>query len=117
MKTDYKDGWLTIREEDSWTDEPVKVITWWPICQDSRASLESMELLNKECTYEGGGVYSIRLAPYQYRRASLPQGGSTLPIAVERVPIPPPKVRKGIEIRYRNGSWMKYLKTEGWVIA
>lgn len=117
MRTDYKDGWLAIREEDNWTDEPVKVITWWPIYQDSLASLNSMELLDKECTYEGSGVYNIRIAPYQYRRAALSQGGSTLPIATERVAIPAPKVRKGVQIRYRHGSWMKYLKSEGWVIA
>ena len=31
-------------------------------------------------------------------------------------PVPMPKVRKGIETRYRNGRWEKLLK-KGWVAA
>ena len=34
----------------------------------------------------------------------------------ESEPLPCPKVRKGIETRYRNGRWEKRLKT-GWVPA
>ena len=32
-------------------------------------------------------------------------------------PIPQPKVRKGIEARYRNGRWEKYTKAHGWTAA
>jgi hypothetical protein len=32
-------------------------------------------------------------------------------------PLPCPKVRKGIDTRYRQGAWEKYLKSEGWVKA
>lgn len=32
-------------------------------------------------------------------------------------PIPCPKVRKGIETRYRNGNWEKYSKAKGWIRA
>ena len=35
----------------------------------------------------------------------------------ERVPIPPPKVRKGIEVRYHNSRWEKCTKREGWIPA
>lgn len=31
--------------------------------------------------------------------------------------LPCPKVRKGIETRYRYGKWEKYSKREGWVTA
>lgn len=36
--------------------------------------------------------------------------------SVSRTPIPCPKVRSGIETRYRHGAWEKLLKT-GWVLA
>ena len=32
-------------------------------------------------------------------------------------PIPAPKVRAGVEVRYRDGRWQKYLKSQGWVTA
>lgn len=32
-------------------------------------------------------------------------------------PLSCPKVRKGIETRYRSGVWEKYLKQSGWVRA
>jgi hypothetical protein len=117
MKTDYKDGWLTIREEENLSNEPIKQITWWPIAKDTKTSLEAMDLLDKEATYTSGGTYSIRIAAYQYRRAILTDAGSTRPLAMEHQPIEAPKVRKGIEVRYRNGQWQKYLKSQGWVTA
>lgn len=36
---------------------------------------------------------------------------------VENIPIPCPKVRAGIETRYKNERWQKYLKSSGWVTA
>lgn len=32
-------------------------------------------------------------------------------------PIPQPKVRKGIEVRYHAGRWEKYSQREGWIRA
>ena len=32
-------------------------------------------------------------------------------------PYPCPKVRRGVEMRYHDGVWQKYLKTQGWVSA
>jgi hypothetical protein len=31
--------------------------------------------------------------------------------------VPPPKVRAGIETRWRNGAWEKYLRSKGWELA
>jgi len=36
---------------------------------------------------------------------------------LEVTPIAPPKVRKGIEIRYANGRWEKCSKAKGWIHA
>jgi hypothetical protein len=32
-------------------------------------------------------------------------------------PLPCPKVRAGVETRYHDGRWEKYLKARGWVAA
>jgi hypothetical protein len=76
-----------------------------------------MDFLDKEALYEGGGTYRIRMAAYTYRTASLSEYGNTRSMAIETEPIAAPKVRKGIETRYRDGRWQKYLKSEGWVTA
>lgn len=34
---------------------------------------------------------------------------------VKEIPIPPPKVRAGVEVRWNEGRWQKYLKAKGWV--
>ena len=47
----------------------------------------------------------------------LVNGGRTQAIKREIEPIPCPRVRAGIETRYRSGRWEKYLKREGWVRA
>lgn len=44
----------------------------------------------------------------------LPQGGKTRPEFTEETPFECPKVRRGIETRYRDGRWQKLLKS-GWV--
>jgi len=36
---------------------------------------------------------------------------------IRKEPLPCPKVRRGIETRYRDGQWERYLKMEGWVRA
>jgi hypothetical protein len=36
---------------------------------------------------------------------------------VTKTPYPCPKVKKGVEVRYRSGLWEKYLRTRGWVAA
>lgn len=117
MKTAYYKGWLTIREVENDLLEPVRRITYWPVSQGSEAWLRDMDYLNKEATYDGNGCYQIRIAPYVYRPCNLAEYGQTRSLAVETEPIPAPKVRKGIETRYRDGRWQKYLRSEGWVNA
>jgi hypothetical protein len=40
--------------------------------------------------------------------------GST-PTFTETEQIPPPRVRKGVEIRYYSGAWERYYKGQGWI--
>jgi hypothetical protein len=36
-------------------------------------------------------------------------------IRIEHEPVPCPPVRRGLETRYRDGAWWKFLKSAGWV--
>ena len=96
--------------------EPTMQVLYWPVTKSTLQELKDMDFLDKEVTYEGSGVYNMRLAPYQYQRLALIDGGSTKPLEVERYPIPAPKVRKGIPVRWRNSRWEKALKT-GWTMV
>ena len=113
-----KDGFLCIRYTDGYSNEPKRVILYWPVCRydaDCHA-----HLIDKEAFDANNGSFSVRngSSPYSgWTTLPLREGGTTKPIAVEHERIEPPKVRKGIEIRYRSGRWEKYLKSQGWVMA
>ena len=97
-------------------DKPEMVMQHWPIGICDRgielSSHEGAEVLKGGCSYE----YTLRIAAYEYVRIYLKDQGQTQSIHTYSVLIPCPKVRKGIETRYRNGFWEKLLKS-GWVAA
>lgn len=69
--------------------------------------------------YEGG-IYSFRIRDGERRwDVQLKDGGKTMPIKTDKIPIPCPKVRSGIQVRWSKWDyrWEKYLKTQGWVSA
>ena len=43
--------------------------------------------------------------------------GKTIPIETLIKEVSCPKVRKGIEVKWKNGCWQKYLRSAGWVSA
>ena len=115
-------GWLCILAESPMDAEPFLMRLWYPIreCTEGRAEYEfgpqGWDTLGKEMRSTGYGHYVC--ADGQGRQTYiLTEAGATLPIAVEQVPIPCPKVRKGIEVRYTRGAWRKCLKSQGWVYA
>ena len=98
-------------------DEPEMIIHHWPIGETDHpcfviASHENSEVSKSGCNF----MYTLRIAPYDHVRISLKDQGKTKSIDTIIEPIPCPKVRKGIETRYRNGKWEKELKS-GWVTA
>jgi hypothetical protein len=117
------DGWLCIK----WTcpdfNEPKIVSDYWPCYRPSGCDREWAEsLVGKEATTQqfNGGRYSVKTTPGMsgyWVELQLKDGGKTTPIHRTVEPYPCPKVRKGIETEYRNGRWMKYLRSEGWVYA
>ena len=98
-------------------DKPELIIHHWPIGQcDKRIEIseyEGAEVSKGGCSYE----YVLRLAAYEYVRIYLKDQGQTQSIDTIIEPIPCPKVRKGIETRWQNGQWEKYMKSKGWVSA
>ena len=113
----YRNGHLCIRYQDTRSDIPEITVLYWPILRTIEA--EYAEHYGKTAHDENDGIYSVQAGsgPFSgWIRFRLTEGGQTKPIAQDAVPIPKPKVRKGIEVRYRYGRWEKLLKT-GWTTA
>ena len=111
---DYK-GELCVIDEDSLSDEPKMLVLYWPTgirTADFLASYGSDMIGRQVRSGRFAGSYIIDGTRLQI---NLTEGGQTRPIHNKIIPIPAPKVRKGIEVRYYNGRWQKYLKTKGWV--
>ena len=75
--------------------------------------IEKYEVLHDGSTYricEKGGQLKTR-----YTQLNLKEGGKTKPVKFERIPIPQPKVKAGIKVRWNENKhvWEKLLST-GW---
>lgn len=117
---DYRDGWMCLKTIEPMFNEPKLVTQWWPIERTAAGEQEVLDLAGNEGCMSGGRV-SFRMgkspnAAWAQDR-NLPQSGRTVAIATETTDYPCPKVRTGIETRYRQGRWEKYLKSAGWVAA
>lgn len=107
-------GQLCILYEYTLTDSPEIARSFYSIGTSTRAFVADYgtEKIGSPMTRRGDGLFEDRDG-LSYR---LIDGGRTKPIHFDRVPVPVPKVRPGIELRWRDG-WEKYLKTKGWVAA
>ena len=96
-------------------DKPEMIVHHWPIGNIRPyidiSSYEGHEV-NSRQSYSG--VYTLRIAAYQYVDIYLTDLGKTKSIDTITIKIQCPKVRKGIETRWYNGRWEKLLKS-GWV--
>lgn len=126
----HKDGWLCVVMECLDYSEPFIERIYYPVeqCREAQAA----HLIGSPCKPHamGGGLYTARVKgatvdvgasePYQWPdydlNLRLKDDGRTMPVAVEKEPVPCPKVRKGQETRYRYGVWQKYT-AKGWVSA
>ena len=92
--------------------QPVRVLTGWrvlnarvtgPPAPELQAGLEVQYLTGSNDTWQTyrHGAYLILTTEHE---------GWT-----SAAPLPCPKVRAGVETRYRDGRWQKYLKARGWV--
>lgn len=116
----YRDGWMCAVIGMPGFDEPMMVTNWWPIERVYPGEREVLDLTGARCELypEGRVIFKMGTSPTALwgRERHLADGGKTLPIHTENIPIPPPKVRKGIETRYHAGNWHKKLKS-GWTYA
>lgn len=111
-------------EESDWS-EPVLRRWYWEIWSGGKSAAECYALghgLQRRRTGESNGQYVYSYDPSLPPGASrtvfmLKDGGRTQAYRIDSEPIPAPKVRKGIETRWKDGHWQKYLKAEGWVRA
>jgi len=115
-------GILCIRDTSNNYDHPIRQQIYWPA--SARTSLANAidyfpELAGGPLQVEpasGSGQFSFR-RNHVTLYVRIVGGGTTLAIANDEERIPEPKVRRGIETRYRAGRWEKYLKSQGWVSA
>jgi hypothetical protein len=114
---DWRDGWLCVKYTSSQWLTPEVVTIWWPVRECSSREADELGILGVEALRQSPGNYVARSASYQWwYDLPLKDGGRTQPIHTEVVPYPCPKVRKGIEVEYRQGQWWKRLKS-GWKVA
>ena len=114
----YEDGQLAIKHECAVFSEPKIVTLWWGFGPVAKYAVECY--LDKPIRELGGGCYEVKYLGIAYGGGTtlrLPDGGQTKPFKVIESDYPCPKVRKGIETRYHDGVWQKYLRSEGWIAA
>lgn len=116
-------GELWVRETYNHHEEPLKVSLYWKIIRAAGSSWNAMRPDEGDiATYDRSGGWTTRRpdgAQYDAGRSSghvWTGDGSEKAQVVEKEPLPPPKVRRGVEVRYRDGGWQKLLK-KGWVPA
>ena len=115
-KLEFYGAWLCVKSEDKDYFEPRLIVHYYPIVKlygSDRAVLADREGLNVRGKSNGNGFYfDEKGGEYQLLNA-----GGTLPIHTDITPVPCPKVRKGIETRWKSGLWEKYTKAHGWQLA
>ncbi|HXJ56444.1 MAG TPA: hypothetical protein VNU68_07240 [Verrucomicrobiae bacterium] len=114
-RIDWHDGWLCVVYTDSEWSNPVRYAHWWPAERGPRE--DYAELIGKPTSVHNGEFSARRWENGPWFSSRLLNGGQTQPIRTDRTPVLCPKVRAGIETRYRDGQWQKHLKTAGWVPA
>lgn len=120
-------GRYYIRYEVARWSEPILDVMYWPVSRwtNGGARVEDLPLPAHSC---GEGSYTVRrerdldkpqLGFDAFFTVYLENGGQTKadPALGEHLAIEAPKVRKGIEVRYKDGAWQKYSKREGWIHA
>ena len=114
------EGWAVVRSPMTLSDKPEEIVNYYPTGMRVKDLIENYGIpVPADLEYSTMGRYAVMTGRPMYGQAriiALPQLGQTRCIKQEIIPIPGPKVRKGIEVRWR-GRWEKYLKAEGWVIA
>jgi hypothetical protein len=115
------EGWAMVRSPMVYSDKPEEIVNYYPTDIRTKQMTDDFGIpVPAELEYSSMGKYAVLTGRPMYgtpRYIALPQLGQTQCTKQEVIPIPAPKVRKGIEVRWYNGKWQKYLKSSGWVAA
>lgn len=110
-------GRIYVVDSESAWDRPEWIVRYWPT-RFGRQDLASFSTERPDDKAEdikvcqSGHGYDLKFPNCGF--ASFAQvNGTDRPLRFETVPYPCPKVKAGIETRYRDGRWQKLLKT-GW---
>ena len=119
---DYRDGWMCLRTDSTDFNEPKRVRQWWRIEREQPGERAVIDLAGSYASmYAGRVAFKMGTGPGAAWASDRPvprdENGKVTALATEVTDYPCPPVRKGIETRYRNGGWQKYLKSKGWVAA
>lgn len=118
---DQHEGVLCVRADITMSDRPVITSLYWPI--GNQYARDWQEFIGHRLDGSGGNYYlslDETVRPFSWHRQVvflLTEGVRTEAIHVKSNTVPPPKTRRGIETRWRNGRWEKYLVSKGWVPA
>lgn len=114
-----REGKLCVLYETTLYSAPEMTRLWWLV--------ENIHSNVYHCTrpdvgdlaeYRGDGAWSTRRPDTHASSGSVSTGdGRREAIHKETHAVPPPKVRAGIETRWHEGRWQKYLKSKGWIDA
>lgn len=115
-----ENGRLLIRESSTDSYKPEEIVWYWPT-RFGRRDLQcgpNFELIDagEVQVWKSGYTYSVKF-PGCSAWCETGIHAKTKAVRVEVIPLECPRVRKGLDVRYRNGRWEKYLKTKGWVAA
>jgi hypothetical protein len=116
-------GFLCVRHTVIMGDKPEADFLYWPASetihrQDVEYTIPELKENDSVPLYDcSSGLYDLYRGNGSHFQIRLVNAGQTQAILRETVSIECPKVRKGIETRFRSGHWEKYLKSEGWVRA
>ena len=114
------DGWAFVRSPFIYSDKPEEIVNYYPTDMRTKDLIENHGIpVPANLQYSTMGKYAVITGRPMYgqsRIIALPQLGQTQCTKQEVIPIPCPKVRKGIPTRWRNTRWEKYLAT-GWTAA
>lgn len=112
----YRGGWLCFEYQSTQFNEPQRVRQYWRIMPADNLIVDSDGCYAYLDTRYGGAIVQYKMGKETHSAWSqeIPVASKCHETIVEDYPCP--KVRKGIETRYRNGRWEKYLRS-GWAAA
>lgn len=103
--------WLCVRDAIAASPAPEWIVNYWPCFRPYAGTVD--HFVNQPAHREGGnGSYALWIDG-QSIPVQLKDGGQTMPIKHEIIPIPCPPAR-GKETRWHNGKWQKLLR-KGWI--